>query len=60
MPPARAELAKSLAPKGLKEGTSVMTLILSLAQEDQATLADDVYRTYLQRASAVRRYRSEP
>ena len=48
----RAELAKSLAPKGLKEGPSVMTLILSLAQEDNQALADDVYRTYLQRASA--------
>ena len=47
----RAELAKSLAPKGLKEGTSVMTLILGLAQQDQAA-ADDVYKAYLQRASA--------
>ena len=47
----QAELAKSVAPRGLREGASVMNLVFNLAGKDQA-LADDVFLTYLAKAEA--------
>lgn len=47
----RAELAKSVAPRGLREGTGVMNLVFNLVSDDKG-LADDVFATYLQKAAA--------
>lgn len=46
-----ADLAKALAPNGLKENTSAMRMIFDFARQDQA-LGDEVFAAYLEKASA--------
>ena len=48
---ARAAAMKSMAPKGLHEGTAVMSLVNDLARTDRA-LADDLYTTFLRKGTA--------